>query len=117
MTIGWKLSDQTRATLIAAHPPHYANVVADHVTLSVAGTEPPRYITGATIIGRTDDDQGVEAMVVEIEGCINRPDGKIWHITWSLADGRTARESNDAIAELGWVPVPHQQVPLIAACW
>ena len=41
--------------------------------------------------------QGVEAMVVTIDGDTARPDGSTFHITWSLGDGRRARESNDVL--------------------
>ncbi len=40
---------------------------------------------------------GVEAMVVAIDGTTDRPDGSTYHITWSLGDGRRARESNDVL--------------------
>jgi hypothetical protein len=56
----------------------------------------------AEVVGRTDDERGVEAMVVAIDGTTDRPDGSTYHITWSLADGRRARESNDVIRERGW---------------
>ena len=59
----------------------------------------------AIIAGRADDGTGVEAMVVEIAGTTTRPAGGTYHITWSLAKGREARESNDVIAAYGWVPV------------
>ena len=54
--------------------------------------------------GRADDGDGVEAMVVEIDGTTDRPDGSTYHITWSLdrAKGRRAGESNDVIRDLGW---------------
>ena len=54
------------------------------------------------IVGRADDGEGVEAMVVRIAGTTDRPDGSTYHITWSLADGRRAKESNDVIAACGW---------------
>ncbi len=117
MTIGWKLTGESRAALLAAHPPRYADVIADHVTLSVSGTEPPYPVYDAAIVGRTDDDLGVEAMIVAIDGSTCRPDGRTWHITWSLADGRAARESNVAIANLGWTPLFDDNVSLIAALW
>jgi hypothetical protein len=44
----------------------------------------------------------VQAMVVEIGGSSRRPDGGTYHITWSLAEGRKARESNDVIRDKGW---------------
>ena len=62
------------------------------------------------IIGRADDGEGVEALVVSIDGSTDRPGGGTYHITWSLAEGREARESNDVIDKEGWadldLPVP-----------
>jgi hypothetical protein len=64
---------------------------------------PPR-CTGV-IVGRSDDEAGVEAMVVEVDGTVDRPGGGTYHITWSLDEGREARESNEVIARHGWQPV------------
>jgi hypothetical protein len=43
-------------------------------------------------VGEADDGAGVQALVVRIGGTTERPDGAIYHITWSLAEGREARE-------------------------
>lgn len=117
MTIGWKLTTQCREALLAAHPPRYSNVVADHVTLSVAGNYPPDPVTDARIVGHVDDGLGVEAMVVSLNGSTTRPDGKVWHVTWSLNEGRAARESNDVIAEKGWLSLNDEMLALIPAHW
>lgn len=119
-TAGWKLDRGDRAALLGRVPPHYAQAVADHVTLKPdpAGGDPPQAPGDAAIVGRADDGQGVEAMVVRIDGTTDRPDGSTWHITWSLGLGREARESNAVIAAGGWEafdkPVP---VNLIPARW
>ena len=112
--IGWKLGGDTRGALLARFAPRYANTIADHVTLrskvdAAAGLPPP---VAARIVGRADDGQGVEAMVVEIEGSSARPDGGTYHVTWSLAAGREAKESNDVIAARGWTPID-PPVPLL----
>jgi hypothetical protein len=119
-TIGWKLDRGERAELLERFPPKYRNQVADHVTLAgKAGQDSalPQENEGE-IIGRADEGRGVEAMVVRIAGTSDRPDGSIYHITWSLEDGRRAKESNDVIAAQGWVeleePVP---VTLRPARW
>jgi hypothetical protein len=104
-TIGWKLDPEQRVELLRQFPPAYANVVADHVTLKSkpAGAGPlPEPQTGH-IVGKVDDGRGVEAMVVEIGGTTDRPDGSTYHITWSLGPGRKAVESNDALREHQWV--------------
>jgi hypothetical protein len=115
--IGWKLDREQRKELLQQFPPRYRNVDADHVTLrtAAAGNAPlPREDQGE-IIGRADDGAGVEAMVVAIGGTFDRPDGSVYHITWSLEPGREARESNDVLASREWeafdLPMPVRLEP------
>lgn len=104
--LGWRLDRSDRADLLARFPPRYPEVVADHITFGrVDGAPPMPTADRARIVGRADDGAGVEAMVVEVSGTTERPTGGIYHITWSLAEGREARESNDAIARHGWTPI------------
>jgi hypothetical protein len=103
---GWKLDRGEREQLLRDHPPAYAEAVADHVTLEVGGKELPPEVR-AVIVGRANDGEGVEAMVVTIDGTTDRPDGSTYHITWSLAPGRRAKESNDVIRERGWTELDH----------
>ena len=106
--IGWKLDRQQRDELLRQFPPRYAQAVADHVTLRTdAKEEPLPSSVRAAIVGRADDDQGVEAMVVTLDGTTDRPDGSTYHITWSLGSGRRARESNDVLKERGWAELDH----------
>lgn len=111
-TIGWRLERGQRAELLRQFPPRYRNPVADHVTLAskAADDAPLPEEVDAEIIGRADDGQGVEAMVVRLGGGTGRPDGSTYHITWSLEDGREAKESNAVIAASGWaefdLPMP-----------
>lgn len=101
--IGWKLDRGERADLLRRFAPRYEEAVADHITLAVgAAHRPLPEPAKAAIVGRSDDGKGVDAMVVMIDGSTDRPDGSTYHITWSLADGRKARESNDVIRERGW---------------
>ena len=105
--IGWQLDRAQRAELLQQFPPRFAEVVADHVTLKARvadDAELPGGV-GAEIIGRSDDGEGVEAMVVSVDGTTDRPDGSIYHITWSLAPGRKAKESNAVIRDHGWTPI------------
>lgn len=115
--IGWKLDRGQRDALLAQIAPRYAQAVADHVTLraGVAADSALPCEQGGAIVGRSDDGRGVEALVVEIGGTTRRPDGGTYHITWSLADGREAIESNTVIAARGWKlidpPLPVQLQP------
>ena len=110
--IGWTLDPEQRTELLQQFPPKFGNVVADHVTLAIkaARNAPLPQETEGAIVGRAVDDEGVEAMVVAIGGTTDRPGGGTYHITWSLADGRTAKESNEVLAKGHWtaldLPMP-----------
>jgi hypothetical protein len=102
--VGWLLHPEDRETLLAAFPPVYPRVIAHHVTLK-AGVRPSFPLPTETegfVVGSVDDGSGVQALVVEIGGTTRRRDGFTFHITWSLAGGRRAVESNDVIREQGW---------------
>ena len=56
----------------------------------------------ARIVGRGDDGESLECLVIELDGTTDRPDGSTYHITWSLGPGRKARESNHVLRDKGW---------------
>lgn len=102
--VGWSLDRRQRDELLATLPSRYPKVIADHVTLA-AGLDADHSlptVDSGEIVGTADDNAGVQAMVVRIGGTTDRPDGSTYHITWSLADGRKAVESNDVIRRFGW---------------
>ena len=105
---GWKLPREEREQLLARFPPKYANIVADHVTLRTGATSatPLPRKADARIVGRADDGESLECLVVALGGTTDRPDGSTYHITWSLGPGREARESNDLLREQGWEHLP-----------
>ena len=105
---GWKLPADERAALLLRFPPKYENVIADHVTLRVGATPdtPLPKKRAARVVGRADDENSLECLVVELDGTTDRPDGSTYHITWSLGPGRKARESNDVLRDRGWEHVP-----------
>jgi hypothetical protein len=105
--VGWALDREERKALLERFPPRYPEAVADHVTLKFGDRDAKLPTeTSGEIVGQADDGQGVQAMVVRIGGTTDRPDGSTYHITWSLAPGRQAKESNDVIRECGWKPLP-----------
>ncbi|MCA1662097.1 MAG: hypothetical protein LC648_08060 [Novosphingobium sp.] len=120
MTTGWKLDRDSRAALLERYPPAYPHAVADHVTFKsgdeARDEEIPDAVARAEIVGRGDDGEGVEAYVVAIDGDTARPDGSTWHVTWSLGQGREAKESNDVLAQ-GWKAIEPQPIALVAARW
>jgi len=116
-TIGWLLDETDRAALLARFPPVWPDVIAHHVTLQSATGQPLPTETSGEIIGHVNDGEGLQALVVAINGTTNRPDGGTYHITWSLdkARGREARQSNDVLRERGFdrldVPIPIRLTP------
>jgi hypothetical protein len=61
----------------------------------------------AEVIGYADDGQGREALIVAIDGRPARPDGSLFHITWSLdrARGRRPLESHAVLTRSPWRPL------------
>ena len=93
---GWMLPDTERVRILALFPPKYANAKATHVTLGLDSKEIPQ---DAEIVAYAyvDDGAGIEALIVQVDGEIRRPDGETFHMTLSVADGRASKESNDVI--------------------
>lgn len=106
---GWTISDDERANLLAILPPSYPDVLAHHITHTFPATKetPLPVETTAEIIGVADNGVGVQALVVSINGTTERPDGKIFHLTWSLdrASGFRPNDSNKVILD-GWSELP-----------
>lgn len=112
---GWELPATERARLLERFPQRYGRLVADHVTLEFGvrrGHPLPSARTGA-VVGVTDDGAGVQALIVAIGGGTGRPDGSTLHITWSLAEGRRPKESNEAIRAFGWRPAEPVAIRLV----
>ena len=107
-TVGWKLDRQQRDALLELFPPLWPDVIADHVTLESGPDSDLPGPVRATIVGEVSDGEGLQAMVVAIDGSTDRPDGSSYHITWSLdrGQGRKPVESNKVIAERGWTALP-----------
>lgn len=104
---GWELPGDERARLLDLFPQRYERLVAHHVTLEfgVSHSHPLPGAAVGEVIGIVDDDAGVQALIVAVDGGTERPDGSTLHITWSLADGRRSADSNIVIQEFGWRPV------------
>lgn len=109
VVLGWKLAPASRDFLVDIFPPRWPDLVADHVTLDAQATrrDPPPPRPRAEVIGHADDGEGLEALMVAIDGCPDRPDGSLFHITWSLdrARGRKPVESNQLLARSTWRPL------------
>ena len=97
MYTGYLLTEKTRNELLALFPARYNNVVAHHVTVQFgvsATATPPAEPDTIKVVGHIDSGDGVEGLLVEVNGSTMRSDGSLYHVTWSLADGRKAFETN-----------------------
>lgn len=86
------LSQETRQALIASFPPAYPQLKADHITYRYGSDNfddlfHPEKIE---IIGIADDGNGMQALIVKVDGAQYKPDGRPYHITWSLDPAQKA---------------------------
>jgi len=108
--LAFNLTEACRQKVLSQVPARFEQVLCHHITHQYGlGPEsglplPPRP-QSLRAIGYASDHVGVEALIVEIDGALTRPDGKIYHLTLSLAEGRKQVESNQVIEQLGWQPL------------
>lgn len=115
--IAYRFNDQTRQRLAELFPPKYPEFLGHHITVKFPAkpNDPlPEAPKVAKIVGYADNGEGLEALVVDIDGSIHRPDGKIYHITWSLdrAKGFKPVDSNTLIAQ-GFQPVDPIEIMVV----
>jgi len=112
---GYLLPDNERSKLLAKFPPKYKDVIAHHITVKypALSSDPLPEGTSFKVVGYADDGLGLEALVIEVNGSVYRPDGKIFHITWSLSEGRKPVESNKVISEKGYEKVDPINIHMI----
>lgn len=113
---GFELDKKSRRQLLNQLPPKFADVMAHHITYKFGVSEDaiPAQPKTAEIVGYASDNS-LEAYIVAINGSIVRPDGKTYHITWSLdrSKNRKPVQSNNVINN-GWTkitPIPIDVYP------
>jgi hypothetical protein len=99
--MAYKLSDSSRTQLLHHFAPKYPEVIAHHVTVkhpAKSNEDLPPDVKEAHVVGYENGD-GIEALVVEINGSTKRPDGKLFHITLSLdrSKGKKPHHSNELV--------------------
>lgn len=102
---GWRLTEEAKNALLVRFPPRFADVIAHHVTLKRGKQFCPQPVT-ARVVGYAVDEAGVEALVVEVNGSIERADGKTFHITWSIdREAGFKPVASNTLLETGFSPV------------
>jgi hypothetical protein len=108
--VAYVLGDPSRNLLAKRFPPKYPEFVGHHITVEFGVPKDASLPFGDTadieVVGYTEDD-GIEALVVAVNGETKRPDGKTYHITWSLdrSKGRKPVDSNNVVAQRGFTKV------------
>lgn len=97
------LIDASRERIINSLGARYSKIICHHITYEFGSDKLPPEVKEVKIVGLANKLPGIEALVVEIDGKIHRPDGKIYHITLSLdPEKRKPVDSNLAISK-GWL--------------
>lgn len=95
------LDAASRVKLAEKFPPKYPNFIGHHITVEfgvLSSTPVPEHAT-TKVIGYADSGDGIEALVVSVNGSVDRPDGSIYHITWSLDSAKySPKDSNSLLA-------------------
>jgi hypothetical protein len=102
---GYLLEPGSRSKLAGIFPPQFPEFIGHHVTeqfgVRRSEVDLPESVD-ARVVGYAQTD-GLEALVVEIDGSTTRPDGSTYHITWSLdrSQGFKPVHSNNLLKN-GW---------------
>lgn len=105
--LAYELDSASRAQLLEVFPPRFPDVIAHHITIQYGVAKPADDQLGErvsiNVVGHAEDDS-LEALVVEVLGRMERPDGKTYHCTWSLdrSKGRKPVQSNGLIKAAGF---------------
>jgi len=108
MYTAYVLDKKSRRELAKQFPPKYPEFVGHHTTIKfgVPKDAPKPKPADVKVVGYADDGEGLEALVVAVNGSVDRPDGSVYHITWSLdrSLGRKPVQSN-ALVQNGYESV------------
>lgn len=119
MYTAYVLTDESRDTLIEKFPPTYSKFIGHHITIDFGVSEDTELPEAAAIVvlGKKDSGDGLEALVVLVNGESKRKDGKIYHITWSLESDKYSPKDSNSLLEKAFfkykmaLPVPIETEP------
>ncbi|ASV44311.1 hypothetical protein PBI_SCTP2_296 [Salicola phage SCTP-2] len=102
----YKLNDSTVKKLKKLFPPQYSKFIGHHVTWKfgdVSEDDIPPNNAKIELVGYADSEDGLEALVVSVNGKTERPDGSVYHVTWSLDPAKYSPvDSNELLQKQGW---------------
>ena len=97
MFTGYELTKASRDKILKKFPPKYEKTICHHITekFGVAKDAPaPKMPKSVSIVGYIDSGDGVEGLLVEIDGTSDRSSGSKYHITLSIDNDRKPVETN-----------------------
>lgn len=99
------LTDKTLEKLLELFPPKYERTIAHHITVRFKGINKDDFPPEETIqvIGYVDSKDGLEALVAQVGDSSKRPDGSVYHITWSLRGSYKPYDSNLLLRQKGYM--------------
>lgn len=107
MYSAYQLDSNQRKRLLKQFPPRYPRIVADHITVHFGGDQLPlpKMPEKTEIMGMADDGNGLQTLIVQINGNLTRQDGSIYHITWSLDPNKQTPSELDSTPNQTYKPV------------
>lgn len=116
MYVGYELTENSRQKLMDMFPPKYSRIFGHHITTKFGTNNPndiPEYTEDTMVVGYADTGDGLEALVVTINGDSKKEDGNFFHITWSLNPEKYKPvDSNKVVENYSKIaPVPIQLIP------
>lgn len=102
-TICYEIDKPSRNMLMHRFPPKYPEIRYDHITIEMGGlnAQIPAPAESVEVVGIADDGNGLEALIVRVNGSPTRKDGKAWHITASFDPSKNAPAAFDVFAKPG----------------
>lgn len=100
----FKLTPESKSYILSRFPPLFDTTKCDHVTyqFGCSKDDPLPQKSTVQVVGYCCED-GIECLVVTVNGTVLRRDGKIYHITLSLdKELYKPKDSNMIIEKYGW---------------
>jgi hypothetical protein len=118
--LAFVLDGESQQRLLSRCPTFHPRIIAHHVTLEydniskigleMVGTTPKVWVIGSA------HNRKAQAVIVSVNGAIDRADHKYFHVTVSLAESAKEVDSNDAIFEMRKLGIPmlwqNERLPL-----
>ena len=103
MYTGWAIDEKSVNALKQKFAPAHPDFLGHHITYQFGNSATVPAAAEIKVIGHCLTDK-VQCLVVEVNGSVVRPDGAIYHLTWSIDRSKGAKpvDSNKAIMEYGF---------------